>query len=989
MAGVILTLAIFQYVRTLERRSLQAAMSLRAQERVELLRRTIFQSMDALRSVAALFRARPNTTRQQFHEFVIDDLKEQPELLALGWTPRVRQSERATTEAAAVAQGLDHFNITEIDGSGKLRSAGIRPEYDPILYLEPEGPNRPAIGFDLNSSPIRDQALEKACFTGQPASTPPVKLIQEKDERRGFIAYQAVYAEGPGDRRSRVIGYASAVFRVQDLIETALADLSGEGLNVSVVDDSIPGAESVIYMPSLRQSGGSALAPSGTAGFDVAGRHWTLMLSPTPSFVAAHESGQSATILCTGLLLTALLSFYLFSAGRRTLEIEHRVVHRTAQLSREVVERKRAEEAARLAELKFRSIVENAIEGIFQTSLDGHYISANTALARIYGYESPNHLMGDLGNISRQLYINPHRREQFIREIQQNGKVNDFESQVYRRDGTVIWISENARAVCDSAGMVLYYEGMVVEVTQRKEAEDALRCGKDELEARIHERTQALERSNRALHSEIAERKRAEIAAASASRAKTDFLANMSHEIRTPMNAILGYAQLLHRDRKLTESHRDALDTIVSSGEHLMSLIDEILDLSKIEAGREDLHEGAFDLTSLVRQVAGMLGPKCRQKRIELVVNGIGAPGNGNENQNIIVYGDERKLRQILLNLAANAVKFTDQGSVDLRVRCGEGDRIWFEVVDTGIGIPPEGLRAIFEPFQQSTAGAMRGGTGLGLAIAKRLVDLMGGNLECSSEAGTGSRFFFSLPMREICREAFMQTQPADKPQRSSWGSGAVRLASGQSVRALVVDDVRENRQVLAEMLGQIGAEVRTAANGDEALAHVAWEPDIVFIDIMMPGIDGSALAGMLRSTGQGAALKLVATSASVLAHEQESYKSAGFDDFVAKPLRCDRLYMSLVTLLGVEFSPPSEAMVEQGDMAGELAIGLPGPLRQRMITAAMMYRVTDLREALFEVDRLGPENETAARFLRRCLHRYDMPAIAHFLAGEQTPVEV
>ena len=981
LAGLSLSLAVYGYARTLERRSLQAVVAAQAQERVELLRRTMLRSMEAIRSVAALFHAMPDTDRRQFRAFVAEALKDQPELLALGWSPRVPLALRGEYQNKAVREGLDHFDITEVDASGRTRSARARAEYDPILYLEPENKNRAAIGFDLDSSPIRDATLQKAGTSGLPVATPPLRLIQQPNGGLGFIVYQAVYNRGTNDQSENLIGYTSAVFRLKDLIATSVSDLSNVGIDVTVVDSSDQASPTVMYASSGRDAKPAEVDLEESAGMDVAGRHWTMILQPTQAFIATHPGERSSVILWTGCLLSLVLSAYLFTAQRRTAEIERRVVERTLQLSDEVSVRIRAEEAARLAELKFRSIVENAIEGIFQTSPEGHYISANNALANIYGYESPVQLMSALADISLQLYVDRDRRQEFIRRMQQDGRVSDFESQVYRRDGTIIWITENARSVCDDRKTVLYYEGMVVDITERKRAEEALRLGRDMLEMRVRERTEALQQSNQALQAEIAERKRAEEAAANASLAKTRFLANMSHEIRTPMNAIIGYSQILNRDPALLEGHRDALETMVASGEHLMSLIDEILDLSKIEAGREYLCETVFDLNSLLRQTTCMLRPRCRQKRIELIFKGlVGESGARNSNP-CNVRGDERKLRQVLLNLMANAVKFTDRGTVTLSVK-RQGGIFQFEVADTGIGIPEDALRTIFEPFEQALTGARREGTGLGLAIAKRLVDLMGGTLTCASQADVGSRFTFSLPLVEDENSRISNADCAvDSVSGLIMQPPPVVLAAGKSIRALVVDDVEENRNVLEEMLLQIGCEVRAASDGEAAIANAAWQPHIAFIDIMMPTMPGPALAAMFRAEVGQKIPKLVATSASVSLLEK-SRQSGEFDDLISKPLRFDRLCMSLAALLGAEFVK-IHAPEERSESAPQTTIGLPAELRGRLLEAARLYRVTDLRLALREVDQLGPLTGDLAKFLRRYLHVYDMSGITRLLSAE------
>ena len=958
--GVCASLTLDGAVRAWERDRLQSLLNNRAGERAQLLQTQVLCSMEALHSIGALMNTRGEVDRRAFRAFVQDALARQPDLQALGWTPCVPAALRAQYEAAAQADGWPNFEFTQKDAKGNTVRAADAEGYLPVYYVEPLKTNYTAVGFNLASDPARRAALQQARETNSAVATSAIHLVQESENQLGFIVYLPVYQpapSAPGASRGKTLkGFASAVFRVQNLLRPVMQDLASEGLEVSVLDSSAGGA-------SLLHLAGPAVVqgPEGTAQLTIAGRQWLVTLRPTPEFVAAHTGGQSRTILVTGLLITFLLTAYIFNGMRRTSEIELRVTERTLQLSNEVADRKRAEELARLAEARYRSIFENSIEGIFQTSPDGRYISANRALAEIYGYESIEELIADLTNIAGQLYVEPRRREEFVQQIQRNGAVSEFESQVYRKDGSIIWISENARAARDESGRVLYYEGTVVNVTERKSAEGSLRRNRDELESRVLERTLELAKINEALEAEVAERKRAEDAAAAANRAKSAFLASMSHEIRTPMNAILGYAQVLERDPTLRASQREALQTVLSSGNHLLELIDDVLEISKIEAGRIELRTAEFDLAALTRDVAGMFRQRCRQKSVALRVENAGGEPDR-------VVGDERKLRQVLINLMGNAVKFTDEGSITLRVTTEAGRRRRFEVVDTGIGIAPEARGAIFEAFNQGPTDHRRGGSGLGLAIARQHIELMGGHLTVTSSSGgpdSGSVFSFALPL-----------EPARSPCNSvASGSRVVGLARGHVVRAMVVDDIPENRNILARMLTMAGCDVALAESGGEALARMEQgPPDIVFIDILMPGLGGVETAQRIRARFGGHQVKLVAASASALGHEQREYLDAGFHDFLAKPVRLEKLYALLENCLGVEFERcPADA---PSDLEPVPFDHVPGHLRDRLVRAAGQYRVTELKQCVEEIERLGPGFVGVGEFLHACIRRYDMDAI-------------
>ena len=406
-------------------------------------------------------------------------------------------------------------------------------------------------------------------------------------------------------------------------------------------------------------------------------------------------------------------------------------------LAIEASDRDRTQTALRQAEQKYRSIFENAVEGIFQTTPEGRFLSVNPSLARIYGYATPEELTSNLTNIRQQTYVNPQQREKFMRVMKEFGQISGFESEVYRADGSIIWISESARAVCDTEGEVLYYEGSVEDISDRKVFESALQL--------------ALE------------------AAEAASTAKSAFLANMSHELRTPLNAIIGYSEMLQEETAelgYGELSPD-LDKIRTSGRHLLSLINDILDISKIEAGRMDLYLETFKIAALIEEVADTATPLIDKNHNTLNLQQISNIGT--------MHGDITKVRQILLNLLSNAAKFTQNGTItitaSLEKSAGDSSEsrqesssepaanspssnpnkefLVFNCTDTGIGMNPDELQHIFQPFTQADASTTRkyGGTGLGLAISQRFCLMMGGNISVTSQVGVGSTFTIRLPV--------------------------------------------------------------------------------------------------------------------------------------------------------------------------------------------------------------------------------------------------
>ena len=460
---------------------------------------------------------------------------------------------------------------------------------------------------------------------------------------------------------------------------------------------------------------------------------------------------------------------------------------------------------------------------------------------------------------------------------------------------------------------------------------------------------------------------KAKEAAEAANQAKSIFLANMSHDIRTPLNAILGYAQILQRDRDLQPNQREAVSTIENSGNHLLTLINDILDISKIEAGRIELQNTNFDLNELIKGLSIMFQVRCEQEQLNWRVEGL-------DDKRILVHGDEGKLRQVLSNLLGNAVKFTESGEVALRVSEEEPNRFLFEVIDTGAGIPQKDQAAIFKPFQQSEDGAGKGGTGLGLAIAKRYVQLMGGELALESgeeiRRGVGSRFFFTVSLT-----------PATDDVSTDLiydGQQIIRLADGYQVKALVADDTKENRDVLSKILSDIGVEVIVAENGQEAVEMVrSHQPDIVFMDIRMPVMDGmEATKQILEEFGRDR-LKIVAISASALAHQQERYSEVGFDAFIAKPFLSERIYDCLAKLLYIEY----ECEADDSPEVDFSEIVIPEELLEKLRGAAEICNITKLMDYLDEMEPLGTAGERLAEHLRAPVRNYDMETILTILS--------
>ncbi|MBE8966617.1 response regulator [Nostocales cyanobacterium LEGE 12452] len=413
-----------------------------------------------------------------------------------------------------------------------------------------------------------------------------------------------------------------------------------------------------------------------------------------------------------------------------------------------------------------------------------------------------------------------------------------------------------------------------------------------------------LEVINRALSTEIVERKRiekelrlAEEVAQSSSQAKSEFLANMSHELRTPLNGILGYTQILQRTESLSEKGRKGISIIYQCGSHLLTLINDVLDLSKIEARKLELYPVDFYLPAFIDSVTEISRIRAEQKVIAFHVQLDPDLPTG-------IHTDEKRLRQVLINLLSNAIKFTNQGSVTLKVKViakqlntnGQTNyKIRFEVIDTGAGIIPEQAQKIFQPFEQvGNQKRQSEGTGLGLAISQNIVLLMGGQIQVQSEFGKGSTFWFETEF----------------PESKDWAKvsrvveqGTIIGYEGQSRTILIADDKWENRSVIVNLLEPVGFTVVEASQGQEgwekALAH---KPDLIITDLVMPILNGFELIERLRKSEQFKEIAVIASSASVFAVDQYKSIDVGANAFLPKPVEAETLLEMLRQFLQLEW---------------------------------------------------------------------------------------
>jgi PAS domain S-box-containing protein len=558
----------------------------------------------------------------------------------------------------------------------------------------------------------------------------------------------------------------------------------------------------------------------------------------------------------------------------------------------------RAVETMRQSEEQFRAIAESTSMAMLVSSLsDGAITYANTSAGTMLQRESHQLIKRSI----KDLYYLPAEWEILQQQFLQNQRVRDYEIRLCKANQEPLWVLASLHSLWLKGEQVLlntFYDITLlkkIEIALR-ESETKLREQANLLEHRVEERTHDL--------------KLAKEAAEAASRSKAAFLANMSHELRTPLNAILGFAQLMLYDQELNEQHQADLQTICNSGNHLLTMINDILEMSKLEAGSVLLREKECYLYNIVDTARDMLSLKAQEKSLSFDVS-------IQPDVPPYIYTDEGKLRQILINLISNAIKFTDTGHIHVRVDVrgisedvkaivGEYSEIprilCFEVEDTGAGISEAEVLTLFQPFVQTHSGRRsQEGTGLGLSISYNYVKIMGGQMSVTSKVGEGSTFRFYIPVKSL--DLFSLNSPSKSPNR------VIGIEGNQTYRILIAEDIRLNRQLLTRILSPLGFDLREVSNGEEAIAlWQSWSPHLIWMDVKMPILGGQEAASAIRAIesmrniSASQKVRIIALTASLIDLREEELFLHGFDGFLAKPFTEDKIFAKMAEQLNLTY---------------------------------------------------------------------------------------
>ncbi|MEO5330381.1 MAG: CHASE domain-containing protein [Magnetococcus sp. YQC-5] len=829
--------------------------------------------IQVLRGVQGLFAASHAVERAEFRDYVatLQLGVNYPGIQGVGFSQLIPPGEKNKHVEAVRQEGFPTYTI---------RPEGEREFHTAIIYLEPFADrNLRAFGYDMYSEPVRRTAMARARDFAQPAMSGKVKLVQEVGEKvqAGFLIYIPVYRNGLPhttleERRVNLMGWAYSPFRMNDLMAGVLGQQSTD-LDLEIYDGDTPSQETMMYDADERSSLDSTQPVSMFATLErleMTGHTWTIKIRSLPSFEARIDSKRPEIMLQAGILGSVLLSLvvWLLVTGRtRALHLAQQMTRELQRTETELRQHKdHLEDLVAIATAEVKAIMQTAVNAIITIDGKGIIKIFNPAAEKIFGWRKEEVIGKNVGLLMEEPFASRH--DDFLRRFiaTKEPHIIGFGREIIalRKDGT-LFPAHLAVGYAELAEHHHIFVGFLSDITLQKKNETELKQAKEDAEA--------------------------------GARVKAAFIANMSHEIRTPMNAVIGFAEVVMQDASLNADTRKYIKIIFSSAKALLGIINDILDVTKLESGKFTLETVCFHLPNALEEAMRTMEHRAAEKNLAIRIE-------YDPSLPLRWMGDPIRLRQVILNLVGNAIKFTEKGGVTVSVRPGEeGGVLHFLVQDSGIGMTPEQVEKVFEAFSQADASTTRrfGGTGLGTTISKQIVEMMGGRIWVESEWGHGSVFHFTARLPYATQQDGCLYEEGEVV--------AEDYLSPRLFRILLAEDIEANATLAMLRLKQQGHEVFWAKNGREAVD--AWSQgsfDLILMDVMMPELDGLEATKAIRAMEQesGSHIPILALTASVMREEKENSLAAGMDGVEAKPIDFNRLLFTLEQIVPAGMGRPN-----------------------------------------------------------------------------------
>ncbi|MBF0399548.1 MAG: CHASE domain-containing protein [Magnetococcales bacterium] len=819
-----------------------------------------------LRGEAGLYAASDRVERDEFRRYVnaLQLAKNYPGIQGVGFSLVIPPEEKERHIEAIRKEGFPEYAI---------QPEGERSLYTTIIYLEPfAGRNLRAFGYDMYSEPTRRAAMEQARDSGQPAMSGKVTLVQEMGQQvqAGFLLYIPVYRNGMphetvADRHANILGWAYSPFRMSDLMAGVLGQQVNE-MDLEIFDGDTPSLEALMYNSVDESSPASdhhIPLYQKVEPILIAGHLWTIKMQTLPAFEAYLDTQRPRIMLLSGMLGSVLISLlvWLLATGRE------RAIRMAQEMTTELrLHRDHLEELVGAATAEVKAIVQTAVNAVITIDGQGIIHTFNPSAEKMFGWSSKEATGRNVSMLMENALAVQHNGflKKYLDTREETIIGRGREILAMRKDGT-FFPAYLAVGHAELSGGRHIFVGFLSDITLQKKDEAELRQAKEDAE--------------------------------SGARAKAAFIANMSHEIRTPMNAVIGFADVVLQDSRLTPETRQHVRTILGSAKALLGIINDILDVSKLESGKFTLESACFHLPNALTEAMRTVEHRAAEKNLDIRVE-------YDPTLPVRRMGDSTRLRQVVLNLVGNAIKFTEKGKVTVAVRPDiQPDLLHFSVTDTGIGMTPAQSAKVFEAFTQADASTTRrfGGTGLGTTISKQIVEMMGGRIWVESEAGKGTVFHFTvhMPVATVIDGCLYEERDLVEEE----------YASPRRFQILLAEDIEANATLAMLRLQQQGHRVTWAKNGQEVLdLHRQGQHDLILMDVMMPQLDGLEATREIRAAEQrtGQHIPILALTASVMREESEQCMAAGMDGIEAKPIDFNRLFSSMEQLVPAGAGKPN-----------------------------------------------------------------------------------